>query len=692
MTNALDLALNPRSIAIIGASDEEHKIGGRPIKFLKQFGYRGRIYPINPKRETVQGLPALPSLAALPEVPDMAMVVLAGEAAVAAAEECAALGVPVCLVLSSGFAEVGTEEGTERQARIVAAAKAAGMRVIGPNSQGLANFATGAIPSFSTLFIEDTPADGPVGIVSQSGGMAAAIYSVLRRKGIGVRYVNATGNDCDVTVAELATAMARDPGLKLLILYVESIRDAAFLVEIGRIARERGLPVLVLKGGATDLGQVAAASHTAALMNEDRTVSAFLAAHGLWRANDLTELTAAAELFVGDPRPTGRNIVVISNSGASCVLAADAISRHALTLGKLRQDTKDRLQAVLPGFASVANPIDITAALLGNSRLFSDILPIIGADDAADAFIIAVPVAGAGYDVAQFGRDAAAFARETGKPIVISAHQPSVASVFAAEGLPVFDFEHQAIAALSQFLRQGEAGADPAPGDWVRPLPADVGEPTTLSEAESLARLAQAGVPVPAYRLCRTTEDAVAAFADFGGSVALKGSSRQAPHKSELGIVKLGLRSAEAVAKAFDDVAAIFADKSLDNEGAIVTPMASGRIELIVGAKQDPVFGPVVTIGAGGKYVEVHDDLAILVPPVTADGVRRAIASLRIAPIIAGVRGEAPVPIDALTALLRGVADLIADPAQRIDSIDINPVFADENGLTIADALIVVRS
>jgi acyl-CoA synthetase (NDP forming) len=474
--------------------------------------------------------------------------------------------------------------------------------------------------------------------------------------------------------------MVRDPDLKLLLVYLESIRDAGALVELGRVARERGVPVILLKGGSTDLGQVAAASHTAALMNEDRTVSAFLAAQGLWRAADLTELTAAAQLFAGNTRPGGPNIVAISNSGASCVLAADAISRHGLALAALKPDTKERLRAVLPALA-----------LLTNSRLFGEALPIIGADDAADAFIISVPVAGAGYDVPQFGRDAAAFARSTGKPIVVSAHQPGVAAAFASEGLPVFAFEHEAIAALAQFTRHGELMAEPAPGAWVAPLPMPPGAPVTLSEAESLDRLAKAGVAVPEHRLCRTADEAVAAFEAFGRSVALKGSSRHAPHKSELGIVRLGLRTADDVRRAFGEVAGIFAAKGMPNEGAIVAPMASGRIELIVGAKQDPVFGPVVTLGAGGKYVEVYDDLAILVPPVTKDAVAKALRSLTIGPIVEGVRGEAPVPLDALADLVRRVGAMMADPAQRIDSIDLNPVFAGEHGLAIADALMVVR-
>jgi acetate---CoA ligase (ADP-forming) len=685
----LSLALAPRSIAVVGASEEQHKIGGRPIMFMKQFNYQGRLYPINAKRATVQGIPALPSLAALPEVPDMAVIVLPGEAAVLAIEECAAMGVGTCLVLSSGFAEITDPEGAARQARIDAAARASGMRIIGPNSQGLANFATGAIPAFSTMFIEFAPADGPIGIVSQSGGMAAVIYSVMRRKGLGVRYVNATGNDSDVTAAELGIAMAHDPDIRLLLLYIESISDAGALAELGRVARARGVPVLVLKGGSTALGQTAAQSHTAALMNEDRTVTSFLEAHGIWRAADLTELTAAAQLHVAGAKVSGRRIVSISNSGAACVLAADAISRNGLALAQLRPETKTRLMEILPGFASAANPVDITAALLGNSRLFSEILPVISADGAADAFVISVPVLGAGYDVPQFGKDAAAFAAQTGKPVVISAQQPEVAAIFAAEGLPVFGFEHEAVAALGQFLRHGELMAQPPAPGWQAPVALREGASVTLSEAESLARLARAGVKVPDYRLCATADGAAAAYEALGGAVALKGSSRAAPHKSELGIVRLGLRSAEAVRGAFADVAAIFAGKQLPNEGALVTRMAAGRLELLIGGKRDPVFGPVVTIGAGGKYVEVFDDLAILTPPVTAETVERALGRLRIGPIVQGVREEAPVPIAALADLLARVAAMMADGS--IESIDLNPVFADEHGLIIADALIVAR-
>ena len=234
--DALRLALAPRSIAVIGASDTAHKIGGRPLAYLARFGFAGVVYPINPTRDQVQGLRCFPSLQALPERPDIAIVALPGDAAVEAVDECAAAGVALCIVMSSGFGDVDAA-GKAREQAMAARARARGMRIVGPNSQGLANFGTGAVASFSTMFTEVAPADGPVGIISQSGAMSVIPYGLLRARGVGVRHSHATGNDCDVTVCELATVVAEDPGLKLLLLYLEGIPDPWHLAEAARRRR-----------------------------------------------------------------------------------------------------------------------------------------------------------------------------------------------------------------------------------------------------------------------------------------------------------------------------------------------------------------------------------------------------------------------------------------------------------------------
>ena len=455
-------ALDPGSIALIGASENPNKVGGRPLLYLQRFGYRGRIYPINPNRAEVQGVKAYPDLASLPEAPDLAIVMVPGESAVAAVADCAARGVRLTICMASGFGETGPLGKAAEQA-MVANARAHGMRLVGPNSQGLVNFGTGAVASFSTMFLESEPADGPVAIISQSGATSAVVYGLLRARGIGVRHCHATGNDADVSVAELARAVIEDDGVRLLLLYLEAIPDPAMLAEVAERARQRGVPIVALKTGRTAQGQRAASSHTGALANEDRTVDAFLAQHGIWRARDMPGLVSAAEMYLKGWRPEGRRLVAISNSGASCVMAADLASEIGMPLRGLRRGDAAPLAAVLPGFATTSNPIDITAALLSNGRLFGAILPIVAGDPAADLFLIAIPVAGQGYDVEAFARDTAGFAAATGKPVAVAAPQALVADRFRAAGIPTFAGETEAVLALDQLARHWALLRRPAP-------------------------------------------------------------------------------------------------------------------------------------------------------------------------------------------------------------------------------------
>jgi acyl-CoA synthetase (NDP forming) len=679
----LRAALDPKSIAIIGASENPNKIGGRPLLYLSRFGFKGGVYPINPKRPEVQGFRTFPSLAALPEPPEMALVVLAGDGAVAAVDECAAAGVKVCVVMASGFGETGTPEGKATERGMVERARAKGMRIVGPNCQGLANFGTGAVANFSTMFIEEPPQDGPIAIVGQSGAMSVVPYGLLRRAGLGVRHAHATGNDSDVTVCELAAAVAEDPGVELLLLYLESIPDPHNLAEVARRARARDLPVIALKSGRTAAGQAAARSHTGALANEDRVVDAFLEREGIFRARDVGQLVGAAELYLKGWHPRGRNLVAISNSGATCVLAADAASAAGLSLPKLSDDVRAELGKILPGFATTTNPVDITAALLSNSNLFGAILPAIGRDPAADAFLIGVPVAGAGYDVDAFTRDSAAFAKATGKPLVVAAPQESVAARFRQDGLSVFRLESEAVEALAQLiqhrelmdrtarLRQGEAPRVP--------LAPPAGTPQPLNEAESLAVLEAAGVPVVPHAVCRSADEAVAAWRRLGGPVALKGVSAAVVHKSELGIVRLDLDHEEEIRTAFREIEAVLTREGHAIEGVLVAQMRKGRREMILGAHRDPVFGPIVVVGDGGKYVEALPDLQVLLPPFPAEEAAGALRRLRIAPLFPGVRGEKPIDVASVASAAAAVAALmLRDPT--IASLDVNPLLVGSEG------------
>jgi acyl-CoA synthetase (NDP forming) len=691
MTADLSVALNPKSIAVIGASENVHKIGGRPIHFMQRFGYRGKLYPINPKRAEVQGLPTFPHLRDLPEVPEVVIIAVPGEAALEAVRDSMAAGVKVAILMSSGFGE--TADGKEREDRMVAAARAKGLRIVGPNSQGLANFGNGAICSFSTLFLEAPPADGPVAIVSQSGAMSVVPYGFLRGRDIGVRHVHATGNDCDVTVPELATVVARDPDVELLLLYLENLTNSESLVELARVAHARDLPVIALKTGRTPAGQAAAKSHTGALANEDRVVDAFFEQHGIRRVRDMVEMTASAELYLKRWKPKGKRLVVISNSGASCVMGADAASDVGMPMAKLADDTKTALRAILPSFSAVENPIDITAALLTNSRLFGEILPVIARDPAADAFVIGIPVSGAGYDVEAFARDTAAFAAETGKPVVMAIPQPNVAATFKPTGLPIFAVETQAVEALNGFISHRDLMARSKGREFasVRRVTGS-GDTTVLNEAESLDLLAGVGVPVVDYRLCLDEDAAVNAAAALKGPVVLKGCSADVTHKSELGLVRVGVTAADDVRTAFRDMQRILKEHGYRFQGMIVAPMVRGRRELLIGAHRDSTFGPVVVVGEGGKYVEVLPDFRILLPPFNESDARAALSLLRIAPLLAGVRGEPPVDLTRFCAAAAAIGKLMLND-DAIVSIDINPLIvgAGGEGCAAVDA-VVIRS
>lgn len=693
----LKAALDPASVALIGASENPNKIGGRPLDYLRRFGFKGAIYPINPKRQEVQGVKAVPRLSDLAAAPDVAIIAVPGDDAIRALDECGEIGVKVAVMMTSGFGETGPE-GKAAERAMVDRARSRGLRMIGPNTQGLANFGTGAVLSFSSMFLEEPPQDGPVGIVSQSGAMSVIPYGLLRSRGIGIRHAHATGNDADVTVCEFAAAVASDPDLRLLLLYLESIPDPEHLAEAAAIARGRNLPIIALKGGRTPAGQATASSHTGALANEDRVVDAFLEQHGIWRARDSVDLVRAAELYLKGWKPEGRRLVVISNSGATCVLAADAAIAADMQIPRLADDTQARLREILPGFAATQNPVDITAALLTNSALFSQILPVIAEDPAADAFLIGVPVAGKAYDVEAFGRDTAAFAEATGKPVVITAPQAMVAAPFKARGLPVFDGEGEAIAALRQFIGHHEiiarAGARAVHSRPVnRQGGGPGGTPRLLDESRSLAVLAEAGVPTIPHRLCASADEAVAAAGSFGGAVVVKGCSPDVAHKSELGLVHLGLVDAEAVRAAFEACRTSLEAHRAIFAGVLVAPMAKGRRELLLGAHRDPFFGPVILVGDGGKYVEAMPDTRILLPPFTADDVHQALASIRIAPVLAGTRGEPVFALDRYVAATLAIAGLMTKPGSRIDSVDVNPILVgshDEDCVAL-DAVVFER-
>jgi acyl-CoA synthetase (NDP forming) len=374
--------------------------------------------------------------------------------------------------------------------------------------------------------------------------------------------------------------------------------------------------------------------------------------------------------------------VAISNSGAVCVMTADAASAAGMPMARLSDETRSTLDGILPSFATTTNPIDITAALLSNSGLFSDILPVLARDPAADAFLIGIPVAGQGYDIDAFARDSAAFAAQTGKPLVAAITQAGIAAKFREKGLPVFATESEAVAALNQFLSHVELMREAAERKAVFTGPGAHagGETRMLNEADSLALLSRFGVPVVEHRLCRSPDEAAQALAALGAPVAVKGCSADIVHKSELGLVRLTLRTVEEVRSAYSDIEHRVRKHGSRFDGVIVAKMVPGRRELMIGARIDPVFGPVILVGDGGKYVEAMPDVQLLLPPFDARTVKRALFRLRIAPLLAGVRGEPPMDSDAFCEAAVAVGRMMTDGSAGVLNLDLNPVIVGSAG------------
>lgn len=684
---------DPASVAVVGASDNPDKVGGRPLFYLRTLGYAGAIYPVNPARDTVQGLPAFPDLASLPQVPTVGVIAVPGRGAVEAVRQCAEAGVQGCVIITSGFAETDDPAGAAMQDEMVAIARATGMRLVGPNSQGLANFGTGTVLTFSTMIIEAPPQDGAVALISQSGGMSAIPYGLLRDRGVGVRYFHATGNDCDVSVAELLEAVVRDPAVKVACTYIEGIADPVAFERAARVALERGVPVIALVGGRSADGARAAASHTGSLASEGVVIDAFLARLGVRRVGSMTELVEAVDVYLTGASVAGARLAIVSNSGGVCVLASDYAGEHGLPLAAWTAPTLAAITAALPTFASAPNPVDITGALLTDSALVRRVLDCIDADSGADAFLVSLPVSGRGYDVAEFASAVAAFAARVDRPLALVTPQPRAVAVYRAAGLAVYADEASAIRALAGYVRHHElrrrvAGGRPL--DLRRP---GSGATTLLNEAASLAVLA-GSADVVEHVLVADADAAADAAESFGPPrVVVKGCTTSVAHKSDHGLVALGCRGAEETAEAARRIVKAMDEHGFASDGLLVEPMLDAALEVMVGAHRDVKLGAVVIVGAGGKYIEAMPDFAMLLPPFSVDDAAAAIGTLRIAPVLGGVRGDEPLDVRAWADLAVAVGELMTSADSTIESLDANPVLlVRDDGRTraiVADAVVV---
>ena len=687
--------VSPRSVAVIGASDDPTRIGGRPLAYMLRSGFAGPLWPVNPKRETIQGLKAYASVADLPEAPDACIVAVPAAMVPDTLEACAAKGAKAAVVFSSGFAEMG-EEGRIAQDRIRAIARAGGIRVLGPNCLGVFNAHSGWIATFSSSVEHQAPKPGPVAIASQSGAYGSHAFALMRARGVQTGIMITTGNEADVDLADAIGYLVRDEATRVIAAYAEGIRDGEALRSALAAAAAAQKPVIFMKVGRSKVGAAAAASHTAALAGSDRVYDGLFAQYGVMRVNSTDELLDAAYAAAQGRFPAGDRLGIMTISGGVGVQMADAAEDLGLAVPAMPEAAQRTLQDLLP-YAAVRNPVDVTA------QAFNDI-SLVGTN-------LRMMLEAGGYDVVVAFFTVVAGSRAIADPLIATLTEArkrfpersvilslvasaEIVGKYEAAGYPMYEDPTRAVAAAAALTRFGRFFARPA-----EPAPPAVPEgapsvPAKMLAEQDAADLLEAwGVPFAARRLCRSEDEAVKAAAALGDAVVLKIASPDIQHKTEVRGVIVGVRGEEAVRRAYhalvERVPLVRPDALI--EGVIVAAMAPAGVEAVIGVQRDPTFGPVVMVGLGGVLVEVLEDVAFRLAPFGVDEARRMIAELKGARIFAGVRGAPPADVEALAELLARVSVFAAAEADRVASVDLNPVrvLPAGQGVLALDALIV---
>ncbi|MFD5467793.1 acetate--CoA ligase family protein [Kitasatospora sp. NPDC127059] len=675
--SAISALWNADSIAVIGATERKGALGRKPMDYLLRYGYKGRILPINPRGGEILGVPAYPSLREVPGPVDLALIMVSADRVAGAVDDCVAAGVPLAVIASSGFAETGPE-GAALQERIVATARAGGLRLIGPNCIGAVSYNTRVLATFSPLFgADDVPFEpGTLGFVSQSGALGFGAASLALQRGLRPGWVVSTGNDADVTALEVLRELADEPQCTGLVGYLEDIPDIATLKALS----DSGKPVALLKSGRTEAGSRAAASHTGALSTDDRVLDAALKQLGIARVDDIDELLDTAQAFEFPLRPKGPKVAVVTTSGGSGILAADAIDA-GLELSRLSPESTAALAEIVPAFGSVDNPVDITATVLSDPTLFDRSLDVLIADDEVD-IILACFCVMAGPDVEKAVTALSKAARKGGKPVFVARTAadflaPDAAEQMRAAQLPDFPTPARALRAAANLWQVSRPRAQAQESAAATPAPAE-----GASEPQLKQLLAQAGIAVPRGRTVTTAEDAVEAVREVGGRAVAKAVVPGLLHKSEAGGVKVGVTTEQA-AQAFQDLAAL-------GGTVLVEELVAEGVELLVGARSTPL-GTVLTVGLGGIFAEILDDVSHRLLPLAPGEAARMLAELRGAPLLDGARGTAAADKDAMAELLQRVADLVAAWPDGFE-LDLNPVRVLPEGAVVLDAAYTVTA
>ena len=688
---SIERLLCPQSIAVVGASPRRGTIGHEIFRNLLNSGFNGPVFPVHPTARHIASVPAFPTVTAIPNPVDLAVIVVPADQVRGVIDECGAKGVRGLVVISAGFAETGTS-GAAAQRDLVAAARGAGMRMVGPNCMGVINTAAGI--SMNATFAPTAPIPGRLAFSSQSGGLGIAVLEEADRRGLGLSSFVSVGNKADVSSNDLLRYWEQDDGTDVILLYLESFGNPRQFARIAR-AVSQTKPIVAVKAGRTVAGSRAASSHTAALASPDAAVDALFAQTGVVRVDTLEELFDVAQVLTDQPLPAGRRVGIVTNSGGPGILAADACEANGLVVPELTETTQAALRGFLSSAAGVRNPVDLVAS--GRPGDYEKTIRLLLDDDNIDAVLVLFtpPLVTQADDVAA----AVATASEgAGKPIVanfLSSPSAPRSLTTATHRVPCYAFPESAVRALARATRYGQwrqrpTGARPELPD-VRPTAARAVVQAALSRSPEGGwldppgvsdLLGAYGIPLSPSRVVATADEAVEAAGSLGYPVAVKAHGADLIHKSDVGGVRLGLNSPADVLRAFAAMRSTLGDRM---QGVVVQPMAAPGVETIVGLIHDQSFGPLVLFGSGGTSVELFGDRTLRVLPITDVDASELVRSLRSSPLLFGYRGAPAVDVAGLEDLLVRVGRL-AEDIPEIAEMDLNPVIVSPSGVVAVDA------
>jgi len=680
--SAISNLLAPRSVAVIGASSDPARIGGRPIATMLAAGFQGRILPVNPTRDTIQGLPCYPSVSALPETPDAALIAVAARDVAGVVEDLGRRGCKTATLFSSGFAEAG-EAGRQEQERILTIARGYGMRILGPNTLGAFNANHRYFGTFSSSLENGLPLPGNIGIASQSGAFGAHLAVIARDRGLGASVLIATGNEADITVGEAIGWMAQCDEIDVICAYLEGINAPRSLLEGLDAARVARKPVIVFKAGRSAIGAHAAASHTASLTGDALVADTVLRAHGAILVRDSEQLMDVAYVAHQRIQPRSATLGFVTVSGGAGIVASDEAEAIGFAMPPMPAAAQTELKALMP-ISTPTNPLDCTAQALNQPDLFERFTRAALEKGAYGAVICFMTyVAGSPSLAPTILKSMAPLRRDFPDRLIVicAVGSNEVMHDYEKAGFLVFTDPSRAVRALHAVSGLDAAFALPPP---VPPLPLQTPAlpDRTPDEAEAKRLLIGAGIVTASESTATTAEEAIRAAGQIGYPVVMKVLSPDILHKSDIGGVKLDIRDPDGVQSAFAAIMASVAEEAPDARvtGVLVARQMTGGVECFMGISRDPTFGPVAVFGLGGIFVEILKDVAVRQCPFDEAAAREMILSIRAAAILKGARSRPPADVVALAAMLSRLSRFAIAAGPGLRSVDLNPVLAMPQG------------